>query len=58
MSCILPDERCVILQDIHSGICDSHTGAHMLVGETYRQEFYWLTVVSDANSLVRRCEGC
>jgi hypothetical protein len=40
MRCILLDEGSVILHDIHLGICDSHTGAHMLVGKTYRQGFY------------------
>jgi transposase InsO family protein len=30
----------------------------MLVGKTYQQGFHWPTIVSDADSLVRRCEGC
>jgi hypothetical protein len=33
-------------------------GARSLVGKAYRQGFFWPTTVSDANSLVRRCEGC
>jgi hypothetical protein len=41
MRCILPDKGCIILQDIHSGVCNSHAGAHMLVGKAYRQGFYW-----------------
>jgi hypothetical protein len=58
MKCITPDEGCAILQDIHTGICGSHAGARSLVGKAYRQGFFWPTVVSDANSLVYRCEGC
>jgi IS30 family transposase len=27
------------------------------MGNAYRQEFFWPTAVSDADSLVRRCEG-
>jgi hypothetical protein len=40
------------------GICDSHVGTRSLVGKTYRQGFFWPTAVSDADSLVRRYEGC
>jgi hypothetical protein len=58
MKCITPDEGCAILQDIHTEICGSHAGARSLVGKAYRQGFFWPTVVSDANSLVCRCEGC
>jgi hypothetical protein len=58
MKYITPDEGCAILQDIHAGICGSHAGARSLMGKAYRQGFFWLTVMSDANSLVHQCEGC
>jgi hypothetical protein len=58
MRCILLDKECTILQDIHAGICGSHAGARRLVGKTYKQGFYWSTTISDADSLVCRCEGC
>jgi IS30 family transposase len=28
------------------------------MGKAYRQGFFWSIAVSDANSLVRQCEGC
>jgi hypothetical protein len=58
MKCITPDEGCAILQDIHAGICGSHLGARSLMGKAYMQGFFWPTVVSDADSLVRQCESC
>jgi hypothetical protein len=58
MKCITLDEGCAILQDIHGGICDSHTGARSLVGKTCMQGFFWPAAISDADSLVRRYEGC
>jgi hypothetical protein len=58
MRCIPPEEGYSILQDIHSGICGNHAGARTLVGKAYRQGSYWPTTVSDADSPVRRCEGC
>jgi hypothetical protein len=58
MKCITPEEGQIIMQDIHVGVCRSHTGAKSLVGKTYQQEFFWLTAISDADSIVCRCEGC
>jgi hypothetical protein len=58
MKCITPDEGCSILQDIHVGICGSHTGARSLVAKAYRQGLFWPTIISDIDSLVWRCEGC
>jgi hypothetical protein len=57
MKCITLDEGCAILQDIHVGICGSHVGARSLMGKAYRQGFFWPIVVSDVDSLDRRCEG-
>jgi hypothetical protein len=58
MKYITPDEGCGILQDIHTGIYGSHMGARSLVGKEYMQGVFWPTAVSDADSLVRRCECC
>jgi hypothetical protein len=55
---ILPEEGCIILHDIQSGICSSHESACTLVGKMYRQQFYWPTTVSNADSLVRHYEEC
>jgi hypothetical protein len=58
MKCITPNEGYGILQDIHAGICGSHVGARVLVGKTCMQGLFWPTTISDADSLVHRCEGC
>jgi len=58
MRCIPVERGQALLQDIHSGICGNHAGARTMVGKAYRQGFYWPTAVSDAESIVRRCEGC
>jgi hypothetical protein len=58
MKCITPEEGQVILQDIHAGVCGSHVGGKSLMGKTYRHGFVWLTAMFDADSIVRRCEGC
>nr|ABA92237.1 retrotransposon protein, putative, Ty3-gypsy subclass [Oryza sativa Japonica Group] len=47
-----------LLKDIHSGICGNHAAARTIVGKAYRQGFFWPTAVSDADKIVRTCEGC
>jgi hypothetical protein len=58
-------QRCVpipqgreLLRDIHAGVCGHHTAPRTLVGNAFRQGFYWPTVVADASEIVRTCEGC
>jgi ribonuclease HI len=58
-------QRCVpipqgreLLRDIHAGVCGHHAVPRTLVGNTFRQGFYWPTAVADASEIVRTCEGC
>jgi hypothetical protein len=58
-------QRCVpipqgreLLQDIHAGVCCHHAAPRTLVGNAFRQGFYWPTAVADASEIVRTCEGC
>ena len=56
--CISQKEGVKILQEIHAGSCGNHTTSRSLVGKAFRASFYWPTAISDAENLVRRCEGC
>jgi transposase InsO family protein len=47
-----------LLRDIHAGICGHHAAPRTLVGNAFRQGFYWPTAVADASEIVRTCEGC
>jgi hypothetical protein len=47
-----------ILREIHEGVCGNHAASRTLVGKAYGSGFFWLTVVSDVEDLVRRCHGC
>jgi transposase InsO family protein len=58
-------QRCVpipqgrkLLRDIHAGVCGHHAAPRTLVGNVFRQGFYWPTAVADASEIVRTCEGC
>jgi ribonuclease HI len=58
-------QRCIsiaqgqeLLQEIHSGVCGHHAAPRALVGNAFRQGFYWPTAVADATRIVRSCWGC
>jgi hypothetical protein len=40
------------------GACGHHATPRALVGNDFRQGFYWPTAVADATRIVRTCEGC
>jgi ribonuclease HI len=56
--CISVAEGQELLQEIHSGACGHHAAPRALVGNAFRQGFYWPTVVDDATRIVRSCQGC
>jgi ribonuclease HI/transposase InsO family protein len=56
--CISIVEGQELLQEIHSGACGHHAAPRALVGNAFRQGFYWPTAVADATRIVRTCEGC
>jgi hypothetical protein len=47
-----------LLRDIHAGMCGHDAALRTLVGNAFRQGFYWPTAVADANEIVCTCEGC
>jgi hypothetical protein len=47
-----------LIRDIHAGVCGHHAAPRTLVGNAFRQGFYWPTAVADASEIVCTCEGC
>jgi ribonuclease HI/transposase InsO family protein len=56
--CISVTERQELLQEIHSRACGHYAAPRALVGNAFRQGFYWPTAVADATRIVRSCQGC
>jgi hypothetical protein len=56
--CISIAEGQELLQEIHSGACAHHAAPRALVGNAFRQGFYWPTAVADTTRIVRTCQGC
>ena len=51
--CILIPEGKEMIRDIHTGICGHHAAPRTLMGNAFRQGFYWPTAVTDATDVVR-----
>jgi len=45
MRCIIQEEGCELLVEIHGGECGTHSSARMLVGKAFRHGFYWPTAL-------------
>jgi hypothetical protein len=56
--CITQEEGVKLLLEIHSSSCGNHAASRTLVGKDFQAGFYWRIAISDAEDLVRRCEGC
>lgn len=56
--CVEPEEGKEILRDIHQGECGHHASSRTLVGKAFRHGFYWPSALQEAESLVRKCNGC
>jgi ribonuclease HI/transposase InsO family protein len=56
--CISIAEGQELLQEIHSGACGHHAAPRALVGNAFRQGFYWPTAMADATRIVRTYQGC
>ena len=56
--CITGEEGRKLLEDLHLGECGHHAAPRTLVGNAFRQGFYWPTAVVDAIEHVRSCHGC
>jgi hypothetical protein len=56
--CISIAEGQELLQEIHSGACGHHAAPRALVGNAFRQGFYWPTAVADTTRIVCTCQGC
>ncbi|XP_066342127.1 uncharacterized protein [Miscanthus floridulus] len=56
--CIHIEQGKRLLSDIHGGVYGHHATPRTLVGNAFRQGFYWPTMVADAEQIIRTCKGC
>ena len=56
--CIPIERGKKLLSDIHGEVCGHHAAPRTLVRNTFRQGFYWPTMVANAEHIVRTCKWC
>jgi hypothetical protein len=52
--CISIEEGKPLLEDIHKGVCGSHSSYRSIVGKAFRHGFYWPTVNDDVVKVVKK----
>jgi hypothetical protein len=58
MMCISREEGIQLLQDIHSGVCGSHSSWCFIIGNAFRHGFYWPIAKADAMEVIIKCKDC
>lgn len=58
LKCVCREDGKDMLDEIHRGMCGSHTVSRALIGKAFLQGFYWPTALQYAVELVTRCEAC
>jgi hypothetical protein len=58
MKCISREEGIELLEDVHKGVCGSHSSWCSIIGKAFRHGFYWPTAKDDAMEVVKKCRDC
>jgi hypothetical protein len=58
MKCISREEDIELLEDIHKGVCGSHSSWHSIIEKAFRHGFYWPIAKDDAIEVIKKCRDC
>ncbi|GJW92013.1 reverse transcriptase domain-containing protein [Tanacetum coccineum] len=58
LRCVGPLQVNYVLREIHEGSCSMHSGPRSVVTKAIRTGYYWLTMYTDAQKLIRECNDC
>ena len=56
--CVHPEQTESLLEEMHEGICGSHTGGRSLVHRAITQGYWWLNMQREALEYVKECDQC
>ena len=54
--CIHPEASELLLEELHEGICGSHTGERSLSHQAITQGYWWLGMQKEALEYVKKCD--
>ena len=56
--CIHPKMTESLLEELHEGICGSHTGGRSLAHRAIIQDYWWPNMQKEAQEYVKKCDQC
>ena len=56
--CVHPEASKSLLEELHEGVCRSHTGGRSLSHRAVTQGYWWSGMQKDAQKYVRKCDQC
>ena len=56
--CIHPEASELLLEELHKGICGSHTGGRSLSHRAITQGYWWPRMQKEALEYVKKCDQC
>jgi hypothetical protein len=56
--CISREEGIELLEDVHKGVCGSHSSWSSIISKAFRHGFYWPTTMDDAMEVIKKCRDC
>ena len=56
--CVHPDQTESLLEEIHEGICGSHTGGRSLAHRAITQGYWWPNMQREALEYIKKCDQC
>ena len=56
--CVHPEATELLLEELHGGICGSHTGGRSLSHKAITQGYWWPNMQKEAQEYVKKCDQC
>ena len=58
LSCVHPEAVDMLLEELHKGICSSHTGGRSLAHKALTQGYWWPSMQKSSQDYVKKCDQC
>ena len=56
--CVHPEASKSLLEELHEGVCGSHTGGRSLSHRALTQGYWWPSMQKEAQEYVKKCDQC
>ena len=56
--CVHPEASKSLLEELHEGVYESHTGGRSLSHQAFTQKYWWPGMQKEAQEYVKKCDQC